>query len=102
MSLSPHSQHLCAAPSGAHWDNGIDAESFVDFYASKGWMVGQNKMKDWKACVRTWEKNNYHNNSVSAKPKEEDPYTDDFFDRIIERRREAKANETSADAGNMG
>ena len=36
--------------------NGIDAGSFVDFYASKGWMVGKNKMKDWKAAVRTWER----------------------------------------------
>lgn len=36
--------------------NGVDAEKFHDFYASKGWMVGKNKMKDWKACVRTWEK----------------------------------------------
>ena len=36
--------------------NGVDAERFIDFYESKGWMVGKNKMKDWKACVRTWEK----------------------------------------------
>ena len=36
-------------------DNSVDAESFVDFYASKGWMIGKNKMKDWKAAVRTWE-----------------------------------------------
>lgn len=35
--------------------NSVDAESFVDFYASKGWMIGKNKMKDWKAAVRTWE-----------------------------------------------
>ena len=32
----------------------IDAERFVDFYASKGWMVGKNAMKDWKAAVRNW------------------------------------------------
>lgn len=32
----------------------VDAEKFVDFYESKGWMVGKNKMKDWKASVRTW------------------------------------------------
>ena len=38
-------------------NNGIDAQSFVDFYISKGWMVGKNKMKDWKAAVRTWERN---------------------------------------------
>lgn len=36
--------------------NKVDAERFIDFYASKGWMVGSNKMKDWKACVRTWER----------------------------------------------
>ncbi len=32
----------------------IDAERFLDFYQSKGWMVGRNKMKDWKAAVRNW------------------------------------------------
>lgn len=36
--------------------NGLDPETFVDFYASKGWMVGKNPMKDWKAAVRTWER----------------------------------------------
>lgn len=35
--------------------NGIDAERFVDWYESKGWLVGTNKMKSWKATVRTWE-----------------------------------------------
>ena len=37
-------------------NNGIDPESFIDFYSSKGWMIGKNKMKDWKAAVRTWER----------------------------------------------
>lgn len=36
-------------------NNGIDAESFVGFYAAKGWKVGNQSMKDWKAAVRTWE-----------------------------------------------
>ena len=45
-------------------NNNVNAQSFVDFYESKGWMVGKNKMKDWKAAVRTWEKNN------SAKKKQ--------------------------------
>jgi hypothetical protein len=36
-------------------NNLVDANKFVNFYASKGWMVGKNKMKDWKAAVRTWE-----------------------------------------------
>lgn len=35
--------------------NNIEAQEFVDFYTSKGWMVGSNRMKDWKAAVRTWE-----------------------------------------------
>lgn len=34
---------------------GVDPQAFVDFYASKGWFVGKNKMKDWRAAVRTWE-----------------------------------------------
>lgn len=37
-------------------NNGIDAESFVAFYESKGWMIGKNKMKDWRSAVRTWER----------------------------------------------
>ena len=35
--------------------NNVDASKFFNFYESKGWMVGKNKMKDWKASVRTWE-----------------------------------------------
>lgn len=34
----------------------VDPQRFLDFYASKGWMIGKNPMKDWKAAVRTWEK----------------------------------------------
>lgn len=36
-------------------NNNVDADRFYNFYESKGWMVGSNKMKDWKAAVRTWE-----------------------------------------------
>ena len=36
-------------------NNGVNAEKFFDFYESKGWLVGKTPMKDWKACVRTWE-----------------------------------------------
>ena len=39
-------------------NNGINANAFYDFYESKGWCVGKNKMKDWKACIRTWEQRN--------------------------------------------
>ena len=39
-------------------NNGIDPHRFVDFYSSKGWMIGKNKMKDWRAAVRSWERIN--------------------------------------------
>ena len=38
-------------------NNNVDAQRFIDFYESKDWMIGKNKMKDWKAAIRTWEKN---------------------------------------------
>ena len=34
----------------------VDAERFIDFYTSNGWMVGKNRMKDWKAAVRNWDR----------------------------------------------
>lgn len=36
--------------------NSINAERFFDFYQSKGWRVGNQPMKDWRAAVRTWER----------------------------------------------
>lgn len=44
--------------------NNVDAQKWHDFYTCKGWMVGKNKMKDWKAAVRTWEDD--------KKPKDKD------------------------------
>nr|DAM83914.1 MAG TPA: hypothetical protein [Caudoviricetes sp.] len=40
----------------------VDAQRFLDFYTAKGWMVGKNRMKDWKAAVRTWEKRDSEQN----------------------------------------
>lgn len=39
-------------------NNSVDANTFIDHYESNGWKVGKNPMKDWKACIRTWEKRN--------------------------------------------
>lgn len=36
--------------------NTVDAQQFVDFYASKGWKIGKDAMKDWKAALRNWER----------------------------------------------
>jgi hypothetical protein len=38
--------------------NDVDYNKWFDFYEAKGWMIGKNKMKDWKAAIRTWEKTN--------------------------------------------
>ena len=53
--------------------NGVDPQRFVDYYSSNGWKVGKNPMKDWKAAVRTWERNNV---TTVTKPKQTGSYLD--------------------------
>ena len=36
----------------------VDADRFIDYYTANGWKVGKNRMKDWKAAVRNWERSN--------------------------------------------
>jgi hypothetical protein len=36
-------------------DFSLNGQQFIDYYQAKGWMIGKNKMKDWKAAVRTWK-----------------------------------------------
>lgn len=48
-------------------NNNVDAERFIDYYTSNGWMVGKNKMKDWKSAVRTWERNGYSSKATTNK-----------------------------------
>jgi len=45
--------------------NNVDAEAFIAFYESKGWMIGKNKMKDWKQAIITWEKRQYKKPTMS-------------------------------------
>lgn len=49
-------------------NNNVDPEAFIDFYESKGWKVGNQTMKDWKASVRTWERRS--RDKPTDKPKE--------------------------------
>ena len=60
-------------------NNNVDANKFFNFYESKGWMVGKNKMKDWKASVRTWE-------DKSTKDKVKETTNNPFLRNIIEGR----------------
>jgi hypothetical protein len=41
------------------------SEKWFDYYESNGWLVGKNKMKNWRAAVRTWKNNNLTNNVTS-------------------------------------
>ena len=63
--------------------NGVDAERFVNYYTANGWKVGKNPMKDWKAAVRTWERN-------TEKPKDCSFDLDDFFNAAVERSKQEK------------
>lgn len=47
-------------------NNKVDPERFYNFYQSKNWMIGKNKMKDWKAAVRTWEKDDNKKGGTNA------------------------------------
>jgi DNA-binding HxlR family transcriptional regulator len=47
----------------------VDANAFIDFYASKGWLIGKNKMKDWQSAVRTWERNHKDEHKGGAYPR---------------------------------
>ena len=68
--------------------NNVDPQKFVDYYESVGWMVGNKPMKDFKACVRTWERNDFSGGKRDS-PKEsgvgygevlrQREYDDDYF-----------------------
>ena len=55
--------------------NSVNPQRFVDYYSSNGWMVGKNKMKDWKAAVRTWEQKDNQGWQNTSK-KSSNPFLD--------------------------
>ena len=63
-------------------ENGIIGQAFVDFYASKGWKVGNNPMEDWKAAVRTWEQRRKPEKEVKRSKFQNFEKTDYDFDEI--------------------
>lgn len=80
--------------------NGINAEQFIDYYTARGWELSKGrKVKDWKACIRTWERNGYDTPKAETPTyKEEEPkdyndydpfegirqlYGDEFVDNIL-------------------
>ena len=50
--------------------NNIDAEKFCDYYAARGWMLGRERMADWRAAVRSWERRERAGPAQSPPPQE--------------------------------
>lgn len=75
--------------------NKVDPQKFIDYYESNGWKVGRNSMKDWKAAIRTWERNdgNFANKKV-GKPKENVP---SWFDKKIKNEHITKEEQEEMD-----
>ena len=59
-------------------NNNVDAEHFYDYYEANGWKVGKNSMKDWKASVRTWERNGYDSKPKAPAQKQTSTIMDDY------------------------
>lgn len=59
-------------------NNNVDAEHFYDYYEANGWKVGKNSMKDWKASVRTWERNGYDSKPKAQAQKPSSTIMDDY------------------------
>ena len=64
----------------------FDAESFVDFYESKGWRVGSQPMKDWKAACRTWQRRRDEDKKKDAEKNKKPGYQmhdDAWYDEFL-------------------
>lgn len=62
-------------------NNGVDAERWFNYYSANGWKVGKNPMKDWKAAVRTWERNGVGANTKLPTAPESSFDLEEFFER---------------------
>lgn len=59
----------------------VDADRFVDFYSAKGWMVGKNHMKDWKAATRNWERSQRQESTAKGTEKKSQTRFSNFEQR---------------------
>lgn len=80
-------------------NNSVDPQRFIDHYTSNGWMVGKNKMKDWKAAIRTWEKNHGTSKRPDNKLSEVDRVRAINAKRADEREANLQGGRQDADAG---
>ena len=59
----------------------VDADRFVDFYSAKGWRVGKNHMKDWKAATRNWERSQRQESTAKGTEKKSQTRFSNFEQR---------------------
>ena len=80
-------------------NNGIDAQQFVDYYESKGWLIGKNHMKDWKASVRTWEnrRKGESNGNLGTVPREDEEQRNRELDEYIKRQKAGEFDDEDAE-----
>ena len=64
-------------------NNGVDAERFLDYYTANGWKVGKNPMKDWRAAVRTWERDSFPKQKKTTMPGIPKETGEDDSDRLL-------------------
>lgn len=64
-------------------ENDIDPAEFVDFYASKGWMVGSSPMKDWRACIRTWERSHAKGRKSASPQRPKNETLGEMYKRLF-------------------
>jgi hypothetical protein len=61
----------------------IDPEAFFDYYESKGWLIGKSLMKDWRAALRTWKRNNFGKvQRHESKMERNSRIIDEYFDEL--------------------
>lgn len=64
-------------------NNTVDPEKFFNYYQSNGWKVGRNAMKDWMACVRTWEKSSFDKPKLS-KQEQINKNTKSVYEQVMQ------------------
>jgi hypothetical protein len=74
----------------------LDAEYFIDYYETRGWIVGKNKMKDWKAAIRNWKKNNFNHGGNNATNQQSKPRGSIDYKKYAEERAASHGEETEA------
>lgn len=79
--------------------NGIVPEQWYDYYEANGWKVGRNAMKDWKACIRSWERRRAEEQANKPKTREQEMH-ELYLKAVEEDRKEAELDKSGGSNSN--